>query len=146
MTKPRRCVSVACASVFQSVSVGCTKRTDQLRRDNNNVPNVGASNWSRSLESDATVRADYALTTTTQLFDRTTCSWPRCSVDKDAEEEQSDWTAAVTSSTAVRRQCFSSDSRYVLHTHNTVPASSTVSAVSFFMAFSTFQLSLEFVN
>ena len=37
-----------------------TKWTDQLRRDNNNAPNVGASyNWSRSLESDATVRADY---------------------------------------------------------------------------------------
>ena len=46
-----------------------TKWTDQLRRDNNNVPiatlHVEASHWSRSLESDATVRADYALTTTT---------------------------------------------------------------------------------
>jgi len=42
--------------------------TDQLRYDNNNVlvcDCVEASYWSRSLESDATVRADYALTTTT---------------------------------------------------------------------------------
>ena len=31
---------------------------------------VEASHWSRSLESDATVRADYALTTTTLRFDR----------------------------------------------------------------------------
>ena len=40
--------------------------TDQLRRDNNNVPiaTVEASYWSRLLESDSTVRADYALTTT----------------------------------------------------------------------------------
>ena len=45
-----------------------TKWTDQLRRDNNNVPIATLwrqSYWSRSLESDATVRADYALTTTT---------------------------------------------------------------------------------
>jgi len=44
------------------------KWTDQLRRDSNNVlvcDSVEASYWSRSLESDATVRADYALTTTT---------------------------------------------------------------------------------
>jgi len=46
-----------------------TKWTDQLRRDNSNVPIATlcrqAINWSRSLESDATVRADYALATTT---------------------------------------------------------------------------------
>ena len=45
-----------------------TKWTDQLRRDNNNVPIATLwrqAIWSRSLESDATVRADYALTTTT---------------------------------------------------------------------------------
>ena len=47
-----------------------TKWTDQLRRDNNNVrcshcDSVEASHWSRPLESDATFRADYALTTTT---------------------------------------------------------------------------------
>jgi len=45
-----------------------TKWTDQVRRDNYNVPvvdSVEASYWSRSLERDAPVRADYALTTTT---------------------------------------------------------------------------------
>jgi len=31
----------------------------------NSEVSLGASYWSRSLESDATVRADYALTTTT---------------------------------------------------------------------------------
>ena len=43
-----------------------TKWTDQLCRDNNNVPIAtlcGGNYWSRSLESDATVPADYALTT-----------------------------------------------------------------------------------
>jgi len=55
------------------------KWTDQLRRDNNNVPHcdsVEASYWSRSLESDATVRADYALTTTTTTKNATRASAP----------------------------------------------------------------------
>ena len=47
-----------------------TKWTDQLRRDTNNVPiatlwRQAIGRGPRSLESDATVRADYALTTTT---------------------------------------------------------------------------------
>jgi len=48
-----------------------TKWTDQLLRDNNNVPiatlwrQARPPCWSRSLESDATSRADYALTSTT---------------------------------------------------------------------------------
>ena len=47
---------------------------DQLRRDNNNVPIATVwrqlSHWSPSLESDATVRADYALTTPMIIVDR----------------------------------------------------------------------------
>ena len=47
------------------------KWTDQLRQDNNNVTiatlYIEASYCSRSLDSDATVRADYALATTTTL-------------------------------------------------------------------------------
>jgi len=47
-----------------------TKWTDQVHQDNNSVPiaTVEASYWSWSLESDATVRADYALTTATTII------------------------------------------------------------------------------
>jgi len=50
-----------------------TKWTDQLRHNNNNVPiatlwTVEASHWSRSLESDTTVQANYTLTTTTTMI------------------------------------------------------------------------------
>jgi len=47
-----------------------TKWTDQVHQDNNSVPiaTVEASYWSWSLESDATVRANYALTTATTII------------------------------------------------------------------------------
>ena len=68
--------------------------TDQLRRDNNNAPI--ATLWRQ--ESDATVRADYALTTTT-----TTClggslstkaARPRCSHYSASRMQLPDWCSA----------------------------------------------------
>jgi len=64
---------VAGIAAILACLLGCII-VDQLRRDNNNVPIATVwrqlSHWSPSLESDATVRADYALTTPMIIVDR----------------------------------------------------------------------------
>ena len=66
--------------------------TDQLRRDNNNGPI--ATPWRQ--ESDATVRADYALTTTTCLGGSlsTKAARPRCSHYSASRMQLPDWCSA----------------------------------------------------
>jgi len=82
-TRPSRAIGRSTPRPFMETSTRSTtyqidRPTPPWQQQCSHCDSVEASHWSRSFESDATVPADYALTTTTTS--RYTCGY--CAVDK----------------------------------------------------------------